>query len=276
MRFLTPPQTIGEARWREMPVYEVFGTTAGTIAIAGLAVSAAGTAYGAYSSSQAQSANARLGRASAQAQAQIARYQNELNYKVAMAQAQQHANNAKVLHDYARSQEVQGNEQINRSYQQEEAVTSQVEAAYGASGIAADTGSPLMVEAHNAGVAQLTRMDSAYKTNLSALDTDWKGTLETYQSQVQAELAKQYQYGAETANWQGGAMADYAYNNAMTAANNTAAAGYISATGSLLSMAGAFMMPSTSAKIGSQADANKALGFTPDMASWRTLPTAIR
>jgi hypothetical protein len=61
---------------------------------------------------------------------------------------------------------------------------------------------------------------------------------------VQAELAKQYQYGAEIADWQGGAMADVAYNNAMTAANNTATAGYISATGSLLSAAGGFMKPS--------------------------------
>jgi hypothetical protein len=77
------------------------------------------------------------------------------------------------------------------------------------------------------------------------LDTDWKGTLSTYQSQVQAELAKQYQYGAEIADWQSGPMADVAYNNAMTAANNTATAGYISATGSLLSAAGGFMKPST-------------------------------
>lgn len=239
MRFLIPPQTIAEARWRQMPVYEVWAATAAAV------VTAAGTAYSAYSSSEAQRRNASLGRASAQAQGQIARYQNELNYKTAMAKSQQSANNAKVLHQFARSQEVQGNEQINRSYQQEEAMTSQVEAAYGASGIAGDTGSPLMVEAHNAGMAQLARMDSAYKTNLSALDTDWKGTLETYQSQVQAELAKQYQYGAEIADWQGGAMADAAYNNAMQSANDTAISGYISATGSLLSAAGGFMKPST-------------------------------
>jgi len=240
MRFLTPPQTLSEARHRQFPVYEVLPLLA-----IGLAVSAAGSAYGAYSSSEAQRRNARLGRASAQAQAQISRYQNELNYKTAMAKSQQSANNAKVLHQYARSQERQGFEQINRSYQQEEAATSQVEAAYGASGIAADTGSPLMVEAHNAGMAQLARMDDAYKTNLSAMDTDWKGKMETYQSQVQAELAKQYQYGMEMADWQGGAMADAAYSNAMQSANDTATAGYISATGSLLSAAGGFMKPST-------------------------------
>jgi hypothetical protein len=40
-------------------------------------------------------------------------------------------------------------------------------------------------------------------------------------------------------------MADAAYNNAMTAANDTAISGYISATGSLLSAAGGFMKPST-------------------------------
>jgi hypothetical protein len=260
MRFLTTPQTIAEARHRKFPAYEVFAVTAGVVAagavggsaalatgvvVGGAVLAAEGTAYSAYSSSQAQAANARLGRASARAQGQIASYQNELNYKLAMAQSQMHENNAKVLHNYARSQEVQGNEQINRSYQQEDAANSQVEAAYGASGIAADTGSPLMVEAHNAGIAQLSRMDQAYKTNLSALDTDWKGKMETYQSQVQAELAKQYQYGASVANWQGGAMADAAYSNAMTAANDTAISGYISATGSLLSSAGMFMMPST-------------------------------
>jgi uncharacterized protein len=239
-------------------VYEVFGVTAAalgasaatSIAIGAAGASAIGGAYSAYSSSQAQANNARLGRASAQAQGQIAGYQAQLNYKVAMAQSQMHANNAEVLHNYARSQEVQGNEQINRSYEQEQAANSQVEAAYGASGIAGDTGSPLMVEAHNAGMAQLSRMDQAYKTNLSALDTDWKGTLETYQSQVQAELAKQYQYGADVAAWQGGAMADYAYNNAMDAANNTAVSGYISATGSLLSAAGGFMKPSTTGGLG--------------------------
>jgi len=240
-----------------MPVYEVFavvavaggaaavGGTAGVLAIGGAEIAVGGALYSGISSSQAQAANARLGKASAQAQGQIARYQNQLNYKVAMAQSKQHENNAAVLHNYARSQERQGFEQINRSYEQEQAATSQVEAAYGASGIVGDSGSPLMVEAHNAGMAQLARMDSAYKTNLSALDTDWKGTLETYQSQVQAELAHQYEYGAAVADWQSGALANMAYNNAMDSANNTATAGYISATGSLLSAAGGFMRPST-------------------------------
>jgi len=215
------------------------------VAVSGAVIGAAGTAYSAYSSSEAQKRNARLGRASAQAQGQIARYQNELNYKVAMAQSQQSANNAKVLHQYARSQEVQGFEQINRSYQQEEMVASAVEAQYGASGIAADTGSPLMVEAHNAGMAQLARMDSAYKTNLSALDTDWKGKMETYQSQVQAEMAKQYQYGMQMADWEGGAMANAAYNNAMTAANNAQISGYLDVATSLLSDGIGMMKPST-------------------------------
>lgn len=229
------------------------------VAVTGAVVGAAGTAYSAYSSSQAQKSNASANRnaalanasyekAAQQAQAQISKYQNELNYKIAMSQSQQSADNAKILHDFARSQEVQGNEQINRSYQQEEMAQSAVAAQYGASGIAADTGSPLMVEAHNAGAAQLARMDAAYKTNLAALDTDWKGTLETYQSQVQAELAKQYQYGAQMADWNA-MMGDVAYNNnvnfanasynnSITAANNNAISGYIGATGSLLGSMG--------------------------------------
>ncbi len=236
------------------------------VAVSGAAVAAAGTAYSAYSSSQAQKSNAAANRnaalanasyekASAQAQAQVSKYQNELNYKVAMAQAQMSANNAQVLHGFARSQEVQGNEQINRSYGQEAMMSSAVQAQYGASGIAADTGSPLMVEAHNAGMAQLDRMDQAYKTNLAALDTDWKGALETYQSQVQSEMAKQYQYGMQMADWSSGMaelgytnnvnFANASYNNAMSAANSTATAGYINATGSLLSAAGGFLKPST-------------------------------
>lgn len=215
----------------------IAGLTGGLKAGAGI--------FGVDAETNAMRANARLKRASSQAQAQISRYQNELNYKVAMSQSQQSANNATVLHNYARAQERQGFEQINRSYQQEQAVNSQVAAAYGASGIAADTGSPLMVEAHNAGMAQLDRMDSAYKTNLAALDTDWKGRMETYQSQVQAEVAKQYQYGAQMATWEGGAMADYAYNNAMTAANNAQVSGYLDVATSLLSDAMGMMKPST-------------------------------
>jgi hypothetical protein len=63
-------------------------------------------------------------------------------------------------------------------------------------------------------------------------------------------MATQYQYGAEIADWQSGPMANAAYNNAMTAANDTATAGYINATGSLLSAAGGFMKPSTTGKGG--------------------------
>jgi hypothetical protein len=58
-------------------------------------------------------------------------------------------------------------------------------------------------------------------------------------------MATQYQYGAEIADWQSGPMANAAYNNAMQSANDTATAGYINATGSLLSAAGGFMKPST-------------------------------
>jgi hypothetical protein len=240
MRFLTPPQTYAEAKFRSFPVYEVWAATAAAV------VTAAGTAYSAYSSSQAQRRNASLGRSSAQAQAQVARYQNELNYQVAMAQATQYENNAKSLSQFARNQEKQGVEQINRNVQQEVAFTSGVKAAYSSSGITADAGSPLMVEAHNASQAQLSRMDASYKTNLAAMDTDWKASLSQYQADMSREMAKQYEYGAEMADWQGGSMANSAYNNAIQSANDTASAGYISATGSLLSSAAGMMKPTTS------------------------------
>lgn len=316
MRFLVPSQTIAEDKWRQMPVYEVFGTTAGYVLIGGMAVSAAGTAYSAYSSSEAQKKNANAAksngmlsnwaelenanaqkeaslinasyeRAAAKANAQISKYQNQLNFKAAMAKVEQGQQNAKILADYgkyqhqfARSQENQGSEEINRTYEQERGANSQVEAAYGASGVAGDTGSPLMVEAHNAGMAQLARMDMAYKTNLAALgndynanQTEYQSKLTAYQSTIDAELAHQYEYGQQVADWSS-QMADVAYNNnvknantgfqnttnfanaslasnmtaysnAMSAANNTATAGYISATGSLLSAAGGFIKPNT-------------------------------
>jgi hypothetical protein len=251
MRFIIPPQTIAEAKFREFPVYEVFGVTAAalgasaavSVAIGGATVAAAGTAYAANASSAAQKRNASLGKASAQAQAQVARYQNELNYKVAMAQAAQFEGNAKSLHQFARNQEKQGVEQINRNVEQEVAFTSGVRAAYSSSGIVADSGSPLMVEAHNASQAQLSRMDASYKTNLAAMETDWKGSLAQYQADMSREMAKQYEYGASMADWQGGPMADKAYNNAIQSANDTATAGYISATGSLLSSAGGMLQP---------------------------------
>ena len=103
-----------------------------------------------------------------------------------------------------------------------------------------------MVEAHNASQAQLSRMDSSYKTNLAAMDTDWKASLSRYQADMSREMAKQYEYGASMADWQGGPMANAAYNNAIQSANDTATAGYISATGSLLSAAGGMMKPSAS------------------------------
>jgi hypothetical protein len=124
-----------------------------------------------------------------------------------------------------------------------------------------------MVEAHNASQAQLSRMDSSYKTNLAAMDTDWKASLQRYQADMSREMAKQYEYGASMADWQGGPMADKAYNNAMQSANDTATAGYISATGSLLSAAGGMMKPSGSTGQGgysSMASAQKAAPYASD------------
>jgi hypothetical protein len=55
-------------------------------------------------------------------------------------------------------------------------------------------------------------------------------------------------------------MADAAYSNSMTSANNTAISGYVSATGSLLSAAGMFMMPSTSGAFSTKPKARNSYG----------------
>jgi hypothetical protein len=200
--------------------------------------------FGVDAETETMRANAKIRKASSQAQAQVSRYQNELNYKVALAQAAQYEGNAKSLHQFARNQEKQGVEQINRNVEQEVAFTSGVRAAYSSSGIAADSGSPLMVEAHNASQAQLSRMDASYKTNLAAMESDWKGALSQYQADLTRETAKQYQYGMDMASWEGGPMANTAYNNAMTAANNAQISGYLDVTTSLLSDAMGMMKPS--------------------------------
>jgi len=251
MRFIVPPQTFAEAKFREFPVYEVWAETAAAVVTAG------GMAYSSYSSSEAKKNNASLSRSAAQAQvasqraqAQVDRYQHELNYKTSLAKADQFESNAKLLNQYARNQEKQGVEQINRSLEGQAALDSTVRAAYSSSGIAADSGSPLMVEAYNASQAQLARMDASYKTNLAAADTDWKASLSQYQADLTRETAKQYQYGMDMADWQGGEVANFnsqmansAYDNSITAANNSATAGYISATGSLLSAGAGMMKP---------------------------------
>jgi hypothetical protein len=59
----------------------------------------------------------------------------------------------------------------------------------------------LVVEAYNAGMAQLARMDSAYKTNLEAGSLDWDARMQDYQAELTRETAKQYQYAEQMANW---------------------------------------------------------------------------
>jgi hypothetical protein len=85
--------------------------------------------------------------------------------------------------------------------QSEQATSSAANAAYGASGVAADQGSPTVVAAYNAGNAQLSRMDQAYNANLSAMDSDWKGAMSTYQANLTRETSKQFQYASDMADW---------------------------------------------------------------------------
>ena len=178
------------------------------LGVASLAVAAAGVGVSAYGSSQAQSAsksaaalNARQQKAQARATAAVQRFQAQLNYKVAMSQAQVYNNNAIVLRDQARSTERQGFESVKRMIMQGDAEQSAVKAAFGASGVQSDTGSPLVVEAYNAGMAQLARMDSAYKTNLEAGSFDWDAKMQDYQAELTRETAKQFQYAEQMANW---------------------------------------------------------------------------
>jgi hypothetical protein len=178
------------------------------LGVASLAVAAAGTGVSVYGTSQSAAAskaagalNARQQKAQARATAAVQRFQAQLNYKVAMAQAQIYNNNAIVLRDQARSTERQGFEGIKRMLMQETQDQSSSRAGYGASGVQSDTGSPLVVEAYNAGMAQLARMDSAYKTNLEAGSMDWEARMQDYQAELTRETSKQYQYAEQMANW---------------------------------------------------------------------------
>lgn len=204
------------------------------LGVASLAVAAVGTGASIYGSSQSAAAsraagalNARQQRAQARGTAAVQRFQAQLNYRVAMAQAQVYNNNAIVLRDQARSTERQGFEAVKRMIIQSDADQSAVRAAYGASGVQSDTGSPLVVEAYNAGMAQLARMDSAYKTNLEAGSLDWDARMQDYQAELTRETAKQYQYAEQMANW--------TEKTGIIAANATAMAGTQMANAQLVS-----------------------------------------
>jgi hypothetical protein len=178
------------------------------LGVASLAVAAVGTGASIYGSSQSAAAsksaaalNARQQMAQARATAAVQRFQAQLNYKVAMAQAQVYGNNAIVLRDQARSTERQGFESVKRMIMQGKMEQSADRAAYGASGVQSDTGSPLVVEGFKAGMQQLARMDAAWKTNLEAGSMDWDAKMQDYQAELTRETAKQYQYAEQMANW---------------------------------------------------------------------------
>jgi hypothetical protein len=187
--------------------------------------------YGANKSEKAQTKaakeNARIQKMQAKATAAVQRFQAQLNYKTAMAQVQVFNNNAVVLRDQARSTEAQGFEAIKRLVMQSDQDKSATSASYGASGVQSDTGSPLVVEAYNAGMAQLNRMDAAYKTNLDVQAIDWEAKMQTYQAELTKETSKQYLYAQQ--------MADWTEKTGVIAANATQMASNSMATASLIS-----------------------------------------
>jgi len=246
MRFISPPQTISEARHREFPVYE-----SGLIAGAAVVVSAVGVGYSIYSSETASAdakaaakSNAAKQRQQATASAAVARYQAQLNYKTAMAQADVADKNALNLHQQARGTESLGNENINRMVEGQDAQNSSNKAAVGASGITVDSGSPIVVQAYNSGMQQLNRMDALYSTNVAASEKDWAGTMQTYQAAVTRETAKQYQYAEQMASWnevmgfQSASGQQQQANNVATAQTNAAYGEAISNLGTTVSNAG--------------------------------------
>jgi hypothetical protein len=172
-----------------------------TAAIAGTAMSLYGSSQSAAAQRSAASQNSALAKQQAKASAAVTRYQARLNYKVAMAQADVADKNAVNLHQQARVTEKVGGEGINRMIQGQDAQNSANRAALGASGVNTDSGSPLVVNAYNAGMQQLQRLDALYNTNVAAGEKDWAGTMQSYQAAVTRETAKQYQYAEQMANW---------------------------------------------------------------------------
>ena len=208
------------------------------VGLAAVVVGAAGTGVSLYGSSQASSAakaaaanNARLAKAQTNASAAVSRYQAQLNYQTALAQAGVYSQNAGVLRDTARSTEKQGFEGIKRMSQAQDAQQSTVRASYGASGVQSDTGTPLVVQAYNAGMNQLARMDSAWETNRKAAAYDWDAAMQDYQATLTKETAKQYQYAESMANWSQ-KTGIQAAGMQQSAANNVANAQFTAAIGS--------------------------------------------
>lgn len=179
--------------------------TAAMISGGAAALGAGASLYGSYTSSEAQKTaaanNTYLTDKQADATLAVSTYQNNLNKAVALAQANVADQNAQVYHTAARSSENLGFMQESREVMQQSTAASQTRATYGGSGVEGDTGSPLAVAAHNAGIAQMSRMDTAYNANLDAMKEDWAGSLSSYQSTLDRETAKQYDYANQMAQW---------------------------------------------------------------------------
>jgi hypothetical protein len=200
-----------------------------TAAVAGTGMSLYGSSQSAAAQRSAASQNSALAKQQAKANAAVSRYQARLNYKVAMAQADVAGKNAINLHQQARVTEKIGGEGINRMIQVQDAENSANRAAIGGSGVSTDSGSPLVVNAYNAGMQQLQRMDALYNTNVAAGEKDWAGTMQSYQAAVTRETAKQYQYAEKMANWSekmGLMSSDVQQQQVNNAADATMIAGY--------------------------------------------------
>lgn len=213
--------------------FAVSATTA-VASVAAAGVSAYGQAQAAAAQGAAARANAYISEQSSIAQAQSALYSANMNYAVSMAQSQAAANNATILFNFAKNQELNGNEQISRLSQAQEAQQKGLSAAYGASGVTSDSGSSLQVAAYTNGQAQLKKMDTAYAANQSAMNTNFEGEMQQYQSKLTAASAQQYQYAASMAQWQESA-AKAGYSVAIQNANAVQSADSIAAAGTLLS-----------------------------------------
>jgi hypothetical protein len=219
------------------------------IGIASVAVSAVGTGVSLYGASQSAAAqksaaaqNARLSKLQASATAAVQRFQAQLDYQIAMANVAQYRNNATVLRQQVKTIQNEGFEGIKRMGFEFEKQNASVRAAYGKSGIAGDTGSPLNVSAYNAGMQQLARMDVAYKTNMEAEDTGYQAKLMDYQAAVTQETAKQYQYAIQMADWSekmGISAANIQANQQIALANSQFTAALGNAAYSLASTANA-------------------------------------
>ena len=214
------------------------------VGIAGVAASTASAGVSMYGSAQSAAAqrsaaanNSYLNRKQADATLAVSTYQNNLNKAVALANAGIADQNANVYHSAARTTENLGFEQETRDLMNQDAQQSSIRAEYGASGVEGDTGSPLSVAEHQGYVAQLQRMDTAYQTNVAAMDKDWQGALSTYQATIDRETATQYDYANQMAQWNHAAAYAGAGVQQQTA-NNQADAALIGQIGSSIGQVG--------------------------------------